>query len=375
MLTFHQLKGDIRATSAKIDALTSVRFLAALYVVVYHSFVLAPTVKAVKAIATLIISLGWMSVSFFFLLSGYILAWVYLRSGQTIRKPRFYATRFARIYPILMLALLADFPCSLLLRTLRDNYARGDLFVRQTGSLIASLLLIQAWDVRLVYVDPPSWSLSVEALFYLLFPFIGKMLWRLNRRGCYLVTLVAYLLGQVIAFLSIVHLPKEFVTYSPILHLTTFSIGILIARLQFLSRERYSKGWVYGAIGFSIVAFALTCRIAADFPKAVPFMRFGLLAPMFGALIWGLSNRDTIISKALSAKWLVILGEASYGFYLIHLPVFHLFILLRVGPGLFTFVFYLTLCIVLSVASFHWFETPARRWLLLNLTAQTSAVP
>jgi peptidoglycan/LPS O-acetylase OafA/YrhL len=60
----------------------------------------------------------------------------------------------------------------------------------------------------------------------------------------------------------------------------------------------------------------------------------------------------------------VILGEGSYGLYLIHVPVFHLFTWLGWDRIPALFPVYLAVSIGLSVASFYWFETPARRWIL-----------
>jgi hypothetical protein len=100
----------------KIHALTSLRFFAAFYVVLFHT---VPLVFGDRMQATLTqraISLGYVSVSFFFLLSGYILAMVYLRSGRPIDKRNFSSARFARVYPLFLVTLLADTPFVLLSR-------------------------------------------------------------------------------------------------------------------------------------------------------------------------------------------------------------------------------------------------------------------
>jgi len=73
----------------RIHALTSLRFFAAFYVVLYHTYPLAFPEKAGTVLAKFI-SLGYVSVSFFFLLSGYILAVVYLGTDKPIQKKSFY---------------------------------------------------------------------------------------------------------------------------------------------------------------------------------------------------------------------------------------------------------------------------------------------
>src|ERR1700712_5707681 len=105
-----QKASPIRVSSIDPDTyhgLTSLRFFAALYVVLYHS--LTPMVSGIEkhAFVQRAISLGYASVSFFFFLSGYILAVAYLRTGRDLRmRKRFYVARFARIYPLFALTLL-----------------------------------------------------------------------------------------------------------------------------------------------------------------------------------------------------------------------------------------------------------------------------
>jgi peptidoglycan/LPS O-acetylase OafA/YrhL len=68
--------------SEKIHALTSLRFFAALYVVSYHTIHASSFLPRISGtIVDKVVSLGYVSVSFFFLLSGYILSMVYLRRG------------------------------------------------------------------------------------------------------------------------------------------------------------------------------------------------------------------------------------------------------------------------------------------------------
>jgi len=85
-----------QAAQTKVHPLTSIRFFAAFYVVLYHTrWGVTPGSALDQSL-----SMGTASVSFFFLLSGYILALVYLRDGQPVPKRKFYVARFARIYPL-----------------------------------------------------------------------------------------------------------------------------------------------------------------------------------------------------------------------------------------------------------------------------------
>jgi peptidoglycan/LPS O-acetylase OafA/YrhL len=68
--------------------------------------------------------------------------------------------------------------------------------------------------------------------------------------------------------------------------------------------------------------------------------------------------------RILSAPWLVVLGEASFGLYLFHAPMGHLFGYLGLLIGPLWFGVYLGASIGVSVLSFYYFETPTRRWIL-----------
>jgi peptidoglycan/LPS O-acetylase OafA/YrhL len=105
-------KSAAQPAPAKIHALTSLRFFAALYVVCFHALSVASFLPSIRSESFLgrWLGLGYTSVSFFFLLSGYILGVVYLRRGSPVALGAFFRARFARIYPLLFLSLVVDIP-------------------------------------------------------------------------------------------------------------------------------------------------------------------------------------------------------------------------------------------------------------------------
>lgn len=129
------------------------------------------------------------------------------------------------------------------------------------------------------------------------------------------------------------NISPEIILYFPPLHVSTFLLGILIAKLQICFRERNRaippSAWpTYTALGLSTTIFAaailFTPTAFIKSPLGSTFIRDGFLAPVFCLLVWALSRENTFVSRWLSAKWLVVLGDASYGLYLIHFPVLHL---------------------------------------------------
>jgi peptidoglycan/LPS O-acetylase OafA/YrhL len=378
---------DLKGPAQKIDPLTSIRFFGAVYIVACHWWRMGVPIVLHSSLLLRFLFLGSSGVSGFYLLSGFILAWVYLSEGSRLDKRQFYISRFARVYPIFLLTLIADTPWFYLSQIARLG-VKGALI--KTGlSFAGCLVMVQAWGPRFWAMDFPNWSLSVETLSYALFPFVGLLLWRLRGVWIWVAMLALYAGGQVVVALALIfaashHISSEVVFFFPPLHVSTFLLGVLVARLQASSSGRgptrqRSAGVVYSVLGMTITAYVVTVLITTTsmvgFPPGSAFVRDGMLAPVFCGLVWSLSNENTLVSRWLSARWLVVLGEASYGLYLIHVPVLHMILplLLRLSNGLtwqgfrsfyvLSFLGYLVVCIGLSVASFYWVEAPARRWI------------
>lgn len=145
---------------ARLDALTSLRFIAAATIVVHHArgYFGVPELWG----AAFPLELG---VSFFFVLSGFILTYVYPTLAWK-DVPRFWLARFARIWPAHVVAFV------LLLVLLPSS----DLLPADTvRTAIPNLLLVHAWSPNTEYFfsfNGPSWSVSTELGFYALFPLL-----------------------------------------------------------------------------------------------------------------------------------------------------------------------------------------------------------
>jgi peptidoglycan/LPS O-acetylase OafA/YrhL len=352
--------------------LTSVRFFAALFVVLHHSapafldyFRGMSTYVVPKDFAGRILFSFTFSVSFFYLLSGYVLGMVYLRDGKPVDTKRFFAARVARIYPLYLAVLLLDWSEILVPEIHRFGLATG-LF-KAAKILAGNALMLQAWvPERLLRMNSPSWSLCGEAFFYVCFPVLGVALWKLRGARLWMTAVALYVGGQGLVWAVRPHLSRQALLLPP-LHLSTFLLGVLLARWQRLRQEREggeaARLWqVNTVLGLSIAGVLLSVLLLPFFKVALPYNN-GLLAPVLGGFIWAISARVTRLSRWLCGSWLVALGNASYAIYLIHLPLVLLFMHLGwVSRG--WYPIYLMLCIGLSLLSFHYFETPVREWLL-----------
>jgi len=162
----------------ELPALTSLRGIAALVVVLFHSSFLA--FNYAGGGPPWIWRRGYLAVDLFFLLSGFILTHVYGRrvagkkSWNTIG--RFFWARFCRIYPA---SLFTAAIFVLQYATGRLPFPSGVSFKAQ---LIATLLLMQVPWLDEVVINGPSWSISAECYAYLLFPFVVPTICRLRAR-------------------------------------------------------------------------------------------------------------------------------------------------------------------------------------------------
>ena len=149
----------------KLHSLTGLRFIAAFLVVLCHVGInLLPNVARDQIfVLHVFYGFGSVGVSFFFILSGFVLTWV---ARETDTVPQFWRRRFFKIYPNHLVTLLAA--------VLLAVTAAQALSTRDT---LATMFLVHAWipDQSLLFnlwSNTPSWSLSCELLFYLAFPFV-----------------------------------------------------------------------------------------------------------------------------------------------------------------------------------------------------------
>ena len=356
------------------------RFFAALFVVLHHSapaflnYFRGMSMYAVpKEFFGRILFSVTVSVSFFYLLSGYVLGMAYLRGGRAVDTKRFFAARFARIYPLYLVMLVLDSPEVFVPEIQRFGLATG-LF--KTAKILAgNALLLQAWvPERLLRMNSPSWSLCGEAFFYVCFPVLGVALWKLRGARLWMMAIALYVGGQALVWAVRPHLSRQTVLYSPVLHLSTFALGVLLARWQRLQQDRDAikavPVWQVNAVlGLSTAGVVLSVLLLPFFTVAMPYNN-GLMAPVLAGFIWAISARTTWLSRWLCASWLVALGNASYAMYLIHGPLLLFFLQLGLGSRSW-YAIYLLLCAGLSVLSFYYFETPVREWMLQRFHARS----
>ena len=294
----------------ELPALTGVRFFAAFYVVLFHS---TPWLLArfyLPGFLQTFLGNGYLAVGLFFILSGFILAYTY--EGQIEGRAgrlRFWEARVARIYPVYFLSLVLAY-----------------WFERQLSrsTSLAVLFMVQAWNPAKPELNGawnyPAWSLSVEILFYLCFPFVLPWMSRRSTRVLKLM-LVAF---AAVCVLS--HSPLQGLGLAdrnaflvrfiplPLLRLPEFLLGMSIG-LEVL--RGYKSGEIKGA------AWRATVSVVAIFlVLCIPLGSWvSLVIIPFAVLVRELAVGTTVWAKALSSRSMVILGSASYAIYLLQFPV------------------------------------------------------
>lgn len=348
----------------KLDQLTFTRYIAALTVVFFHF-----GQQAFPATNTWwhpVITAGPIAVSYFFVLSGFIMAVAYYQpNAQPFNQWRYWLARFARIYPVYLLALVL-----MILANLKTDG-------RDPASVILSLTMLQAWIPGYAMVlNSPGWSLSVEALFYLSFPLLLYFV-RTNGLKPLAILTLALWIGtqclQIILHNSASYEPKgilhQFIYYHPLMHLSTFMLGLVVGMAFCDGKFRsLNQRWNGLAIIALTVLAVFLLAYEGQFEQYLGFLvdyNNGLIAPVFLAIIVLLAVNTGWTKQLMSIPFLVLLGEASYSLYILQRPAYGIYdrVLghwLPLDANLHYYLFVILLTIA-SILSFKYMETPLRR--------------
>lgn len=314
------------AARERLPSLTGLRFWAALLVVLYH---LGREYRPLPWISPLT-WYGRDGVTFFFVLSGFVLAWSYAGAGVPARV--FYRRRLARIWPLHLLATGLAVAVSLALGAA----------VPLRGVLL-SLPLLQAWDRGTATAgNPAAWSLSAEAWFYLLLPLLLPVLLRRSDRALTRWAVAACAAGPLLWLLLGPTAPPGLrgwlLDYLPLTRTPQFLLGAAagIAVRRGL-RLRLSPGAAVAGLLLWHLALVPWHRAVPDSRWYGPYSASQLLvAPLFAALIAAAAGRDADARPharpgRLAGPWARRLGHWSFAWYLVHQSCLRLALLLF-GP-------------------------------------------
>jgi peptidoglycan/LPS O-acetylase OafA/YrhL len=316
----------------ELTSLTALRFFAAFHVLVFHYFAAhAAPAGGLAGIAHGIAGLGYTGVSFFFVLSGFILCYTYgeadFRAGPTRRL--FFAARVSRILPVYLLALAIALPFAA--GFLRNS--EGVLALLRGASFLTAPVALQAWLPGAACTwNCAAWSVSCEAFFYALFPMLLAWLIASPRRfalgaAAAMVASLALslllwsrfgtgsLVGADAGLPPETVLLKQFIKMFPALRLAEFLAGMLLYDVYRRHRARLPGRPLFaaGALGYGAL-------LAIGDALSEPLLHNGLFALPAAAIILGAACGGA--PRLFANAGLVHLGRASYSLYLLHGPLY-----------------------------------------------------
>ena len=362
-----------------IKSLDGLRAVAILLVMLFHFF--------------FILEIGWIGVQIFFVLSGFLITTILLKSredsfGNYVK--RFYWRRALRIFPLYYFYLLA-ISCVYLLATTPENYIQKVPFLFTYTFNYYPLFYDYDYDAFFTHL----WSLSVEEQFYLFWPFVIFFLSRRRLRQLITVVLIAipflrYGFGEwLYPSYTDSHILGEVIYRLTLSHMDAFAVGAAIPVFALDKVVHRKQPWllfltaVIVLVGLMNLFFQDTTSSKVSDITSLGYPIGGMknmqhiwsytvLNLWAGALILYVSStkpsegkRPDLLVRLLENKLMVNIGKISYGMYVYHWVLFVMhkkFLHDLIGNTALSFFIYLILVYAVSYVSFHLFENRFLAW-------------
>ncbi|MEW2124219.1 acyltransferase [Streptomyces sp. NPDC007259] len=307
-----------RPRAARLPSLTGMRFLAALLVFAFHTTFQTRFIGGGfgDTLSDCFANAGFYGVTFFFVLSGFVLTW---SARPAEGAPRVWRRRLVKIFP----NHLVTFAVAAVLMA-----AASEVFT--TKGVLANLFLVQAWIPEIQVpntMNAVSWSLSCELFFYLAFPFLLPVLERLTARRLWTLAGVLAALTVLVPAVSswtVAGTPLPFIAdgslsfeqiwsvyFFPPVRAIEFVLGMIAARLVLTGA--LPRIGLLPAAAIAVGGYVLN--------SSVPYL-YGVagtgalwLAPLVVAAAQA-DVRET--PSPFRGRVLVRLGELSFAFYMVH---------------------------------------------------------
>ncbi|MCS7481292.1 acyltransferase family protein [Umezawaea endophytica] len=295
----------MRGSDLRLPSLTGLRFLAALAVFGFHLNALGLFGGGpAESVVGLLFGPGAIGVSFFFVLSGFVLTWS-ARPDDTAAST--WRRRAARVFPnhVVTWSLAV---VGLLLLGVHDV---------SPLAVVLGLLLVQAWiPVPDVYfaVNTPAWSLSCEVAFYAAFPLLLKGIDAVRSRWLWPLA-CALVLGVLLVPVAAMPLSDGaaywLVYICPLTRVLEFALGMVMAKI--VQRGRWIGVKALPAFGLFLLAYFGSAHLPGTFGYvAATIVPLALLIP--AAAVADVDGVRSVWSSRVAVR----LGELSFAFYLVH---------------------------------------------------------
>lgn len=342
-------------------SLEGLRGIAIISVIIYHNFPYGN------------LFFGWLGVDLFFVLSGFLITGILIKSVYPIRRPgflkNFYMRRVLRIFPLYYLFLFAFlflFPAMGIFNEEVKEYQHNSLWF---------IFYLQNWLFTNNFpVNSHSlnhfWSLAVEEQFYIIWPVVIIILRKPENLVIFLISFLVFLFAARCLIWNVHYPGFNYNTFYTFTRFDGICIGSLVALIVFLKKDflKYHTATIITVLAiFNFIFYFF------DLSGGLPYLAFvgyTTFASMFGILVYELTqNESSFLKTIFEFNFLIFFGRISYGLYMFHWPV-HYFInkpvvnflnthlhWKNVYNDLLTSLLTTIISLILSMASYYFFET------------------
>ena len=295
--------------TVRLEYLDAVRGIAAMMVVIYHFIGWRWGDYTKYHVASLIFN-GSDAVSFFFVLSGFVLSYKYFHSDAKLNLARFTYKRILRLYPAFIIVIIINF-LYWNRGVIMDGQILGvlkDIFLFDNKDLLLEFTMVR--NVHKYYI--PGWTLGVEMALSLLMPFL-ILAGRKSIKILWWFLPICLLLGSYIS-----------------MFMMHFVLGTLLAYYYNEAKSFSWKNWKFKKWNIVILIFTFLFFSIRHFDRMFPFPRgyqdvadllkldffhfTGIASAVI--LLWIISNKTA--QNLLQVGVLKYLGKISYSVYLMH---------------------------------------------------------
>lgn len=316
-------------------------------------------------------------VTCFFVLSGFILIYVHPVLATKKEVIRFWQARFARLWPgyaCSLLLYIAVMPSSLMVP--------GAIWY-----MLSYLTLTQSWTLYrpcFTAFNNPAWSMSVEMVFYMSFPFLVrnfKTNWYWKLAASILVAL------PMVALSAFEHFPDFpaygasapiYININPMTRFFEFITGMVFGLLFQQIKDKpfkYKSASLFQVAILAVATFLIFLPRLWTLPPDLRYLEpvrswiiYCGIAPVYACLILSLALEKGFLDRLLRNRVVVYLGECSYSLFIYHYSIILFFLLHKPiwehYPMWLVVSAWWAACLAISIASFELIEKPSRKFLL-----------
>lgn len=342
-----------------LNGLEFLRYGLGLYILLYHTL----NHPDVNHIISRFVGMGFIATSTFFVISGFILSYVYLSGNGTEnvsikgKKSDFWKKRFANLYPIHIFSLILFIVIFIILRHLNIMPRDDKLFFTWVAfdvnnyspdighfmsnfeiglAFIMNIFMVQSWNPYYLTFNSPAWSISTLFFMYILFPYIAPRLSEIKKpiRALFLTNIIYISIPIIFILLGLFDKPYTgILNRNPLVRLPEFIAGIILCNIYFNLKNSgfvMKKWFVISSILFIGICFYLSDRfldnadlITKDGNVPYYLLHTGLILIPECLLVFLFTGIKVNNEKFI--YWLKRFGGASLPMFALHIPMFFIF--------------------------------------------------